>query len=208
MSLINAEYAAQNAHAIALESRAAPRFTLLIRPAKIRLGALEYACVIRDISATGASIRLFHELHGGDTLILEHQTGDEMAARIAWINGLDVGLEFHDPIWVDSVIHPCSMYPKRDLRYNINLPVSLHTAGQTFPAEMHNISRQGALITCPYALAIDQSIVIEEKGLPRIEARVRWRKDNRHGLIFDTTFTLGQLALVLQKLNRKSDNQI
>lgn len=204
MSLSNVDMSNQAAAAMALESRAAPRFALLIRPAKLKVGHAEYACVLRDISATGASIRMFHEINWNGPIVLEHQTGDRMAAQKVWTKELDSGLHFHEPINVETVLNPCSLYPKRDIRYNIDLPITVKAGGQIYPATMKNLSRQGGMIEGNFVLAIDQVLVIEAKGLPRIEARVRWRKDGRHGLIFDTTFTLGQLALVLQKLNQNS----
>ena len=52
-------------------------------------------------------------------------------------------------------------------------------------------------------LAIAQTIRIESKGLPDIEAKVRWRKGERYGLIFDTTFRLHDLAEIVHSLQKR-----
>ncbi len=44
------------------EQRGAPRYTSLIRAAKLVCGQGEFVCVIRDVSATGVSLRTFHRL--------------------------------------------------------------------------------------------------------------------------------------------------
>ena len=57
------------------DSRITPRFTLLIRAAKLICQQGEFICVIRDISSTGVSLRLFHALPRCDSFVLEFQTG-------------------------------------------------------------------------------------------------------------------------------------
>ena len=44
------------------EQRAGPHFTLLIRAAKLVSAQGEFVCVIRDVSESGVSLRLFHAL--------------------------------------------------------------------------------------------------------------------------------------------------
>lgn len=182
------------------EVRAAPRFTLLIRPAKLRVGKVQYVCVIRDISATGVSIRQFHEIGWHGPVVLELQTGERHPVEPVWHRAGEAGFRFFEPIAVDEVISGCSAYPKRDLRFEIAWPIAVQAQGVANPAELVNLSRQGALIECEALLAIGQAVMLKAKGLPTIEARVRWRKGNRYGMVFDTTFSLQQLAIAIEQL--------
>jgi hypothetical protein len=75
-----------------LDERAAPRFTLLIRTAKLICGNADYLCVIRDVSAEGISVRLFHPIPTADEIILEMQTGDRHPVRAVWQNPGEAGL--------------------------------------------------------------------------------------------------------------------
>ena len=50
----------------AREQRTAPRFTLLIRTAKLLSSSGEYLCVIRDVSSEGIKVRTFHQLPDGE----------------------------------------------------------------------------------------------------------------------------------------------
>lgn len=186
-----------------IEDRAAPRFTLLIRPAKLHVGEAQFVCVIRDISATGVSIRLFHDIEWKGPVVLELQTGDRHSIELVWNKGTEAGFQFHDQVEVDSVVGHCSLYPKRDLRFDIELPIRLEAGGQVHQATVGNLSRQGAMLEADGMLALGQAVLIEAKGLPKIEARVRWRRDGRYGMVFDTTFSLAELAGLIERLQRK-----
>lgn len=184
-----------------VEPRSAPRFTLLIRTAKLIVDDMQFLCVIRDISATGFSIRTFHPVDEGKRLVLELQSGDRYPATIVWQRNGEAGFEFHQQIEVDAIVMGLSDYPKRDLRFDLELPLTVHASTAKFDAELINLSRQGGSMRCATQLSIGQPIRVQASGLPEIEARVRWRKDGVYGLVLDTTFSLGDLAVLIRNLN-------
>ena len=86
---------------VELEERATPRFTLLIRTAKLVCDSAEYLCVIRDVSAEGVSVRLFHPLPietEGVELVLEMQTGDCHPVTLIWQKPGEAGFQFVTPV--------------------------------------------------------------------------------------------------------------
>ncbi|MGN3974855.1 PilZ domain-containing protein [Tsuneonella sp. SYSU-LHT278] len=176
------------------EDRAAPRFTLLIRAAKLIAPSGEFIAVIRDVSESGISLRGFHPLPGG-ALVLELQTGEQHRLEPIWDRGNEAGYRFRDQVDIVRLIAEAGRYPKRQLRLNITFPVELAFLGRRVAAEVVNISQQGARIECGDLLAIDQPLRILSGILPEVRARVRWRKSNVHGLVFDDTFSLSQLAV-------------
>ncbi|MDZ4306506.1 PilZ domain-containing protein [Allopontixanthobacter sp.] len=197
--------------AVALEERAVPRFTLLIRTAKLVCGEAEYLCVIRDVSAEGVSARLFHPLPPVSRLpadpdarfVLEMQTGDLHPVRAVWEKPGEAGFQFLTPVDVEQMIRRSSQFPKRELRFTAQLPVKLVVPGAKHPAMLHNISQQGAMIEAGEHLKIAQTMWIESRSLPDIEAKVRWRQGERYGLIFDTTFRMGDLAEIIRLLQKR-----
>ncbi len=196
---------------VELEERATPRFTLLIRTAKLIFNNAEYLCVIRDVSAEGVSVRLFHAMPietENAELVLEMQTGDCHPVILIWQKPGEAGFQFITPVDVEQVIRRSSRFPKRELRFAAELPVRLSVHGEKYHAVLHNISQQGAMIETGDRLAIAQTIRIESKGLPDIEAKVRWRKGERYGLIFDTTFRLHDLAEIVQALQKRPLGQV
>ena len=70
------------------EQRTAPRFTLLIRAAKLIGPEGEYLCVVRDASESGVSVRLFHPLPATALRALENLPADVYRQRqsCSWHN--------------------------------------------------------------------------------------------------------------------------
>lgn len=177
------------------EDRAAPRFTVLIRAAKLIVPEGEFVCVIRDVSETGISLRGFHAFPVSDELALELQTGERHRLEPVWNRGFEAGYRFCDTVDIARVVAEAGRFPKRQLRLNITLAVELGFLGRRARGEVVNISQQGARIACDELLAIAQPLRIVSEQLPEVRARVRWRNGRDYGVAFDDTFSLNQLAV-------------
>ena len=171
------------------EDRSAPRFTLLIRVAKLVSPRGEFIAVIRDVSDSGISLRGFHPLPA------ELQTGERHAIEPVWNRGNEAGFRFAGNVDIVRLIAEAGRYPKRQLRLEIGFEIELALLGRRIPATVSNISQQGARIACDERLAIAQPVRIVSAFLPEVRAKVRWRKDATYGLAFDDTFSLSELAL-------------
>lgn len=185
----------------ASEQRDAPRVTLLIRPAKLTTAEGEFVCVIRDVSATGVSVRLFHPPPSGKTAQLGTETGQRIEMERVWVRGRDAGFKFAEPIDLPALIREEGRYPKRRLRLAIEMPLRIATLGGEYRAVVHNLSQQGARVDCDALLSIEQVVHLKSSHLPEIRAKVRWRHGERYGLIFEDTFSMAefaQLAAALQ----------
>lgn len=185
---------------VTAEERAAPRFTLLIRSAKLVAPQAQFLCVIRDVSATGISLRGFHPLPDGDSLELEMQTGDRHPIERVWNRGLEAGYRFTAPVEVGDLIAESGAYPKRPLRLDLDLPLNIQWDGRKIRANLTNLSQQGARVECDEFLALGQPLRLMSLRLPEIQARVRWRNGGCYGLAFDTTFNLRDFALLAARL--------
>ena len=186
------------------EQRAAPRFTLLIRAAKLVSAQGEFVCVIRDVSETGVSVRLFHALPGCDSFALHMPAGAVYEVARVWQRDNEAGFAFEQTVEVARLVNEAGEYPKRGLRLGLCFPVTVNTLTGRFAAVVENLSQQGARVSCDALLAIDQSVRIEAPGLDGetrdVRAKVRWRRDNHYGLVFDDTFTLGEFARLAAQL--------
>ena len=180
------------------ELRAAPRFTLLIRAAKLVSAQGEFVCVIRDVSETGVSVRLFHRLPGCKQFALHMPAGSDYEITNVWERGNEAGFRFDNPVEVPQLISESSDYPKRGLRLALCFPVAITTQGQQFEGVVENFSQQGARFACDALMAIDQAIRLDVPGahgeLREVRAKIRWRRDRSYGVVFDDTFTLGDFA--------------
>jgi hypothetical protein len=182
------------------ELRRAPRFTLLIRSAKLLCPQGEFVCVIRDVSATGISMKLFHKLPADKVLALELQCGEIYMIRPVWEREGEAGFEFVETVDVEEFVCDAGKFPKRGLRLNIEIPITLKTLSGRSTAIISNLSQQGARFETTAALALDQSLRIEGRGLGEVYAKVRWRRECQFGVVFDDVLTLGDFARAAAKL--------
>jgi hypothetical protein len=187
-----------------VDARAAPRITLLIRAAKLVAHNGEFVCVIRDVSETGISVRLFHKLPTDELFELHMPGGAIYVIRRVWERNNEAGFQFTTPIDVEAMVNEASEFPKRGLRLGIHFPVQINTAAQSCQGIAENFSQQGARIECNGLFAIDQNVRlagVEGTGIPgELRAKVRWRRDSCYGVVFDDTFTLGDFARLAAKM--------
>jgi len=185
------------------EQRAAPRFTLLIRAAKLIFDdTREFLCVIRDASATGLKIRLFNPLPVQHRSIsVEMSNGDRYPIQVVWIQGDYVGFRFVDEVDVERLLDEShGAYPKRQVRLRIQLDAILHSGGEAVRVAFQDISQQGACIDCEKWLLMNELVRVETGVMPAIYAKVRWRSHPRYGLLFEQTFKLDELAHITAPL--------
>ena len=182
------------------EERVAPRFTLLLRAARLVAPQGEFVCVIRDVSATGISLRGFHPLPADGPLAIELQSGETHAIEHVWRRGNESGFQFIDEVEVHDLLGDAGRYPKRQLRLGLKFPVTVSSRLQSHRAQLTNLSQQGARIECASLFAIAQPLRLISANLPEVVARVRWRRDDTYGVVFDNTFSLKQLALFAASL--------
>lgn len=182
------------------ELRAAPRFTLLIRAAKLASAQGEFVCVIRDVSESGVSVRLFHALPACSDFALHLPGGSAYEIARVWQRDNEAGFIFAQPVAVQQLITETGDYPKRGLRLGLCFPITITTLTQRYEAVVENMSQQGARIACDGLLAIDQAVRVQAPGINgvvhEVRAKVRWRRDSHYGVVFDDTFTLGDFARI------------
>lgn len=185
------------------EQRNAPRYTLLIRAAKLVCEAGEYLCVIRDVSESGISVRTFHRLPDTRGMVVELQNGDRHELETIWQEDDRAGFRFVQPVDTARIIASPSRFAKRAIRLNLTAQAQVRTLdGRYVDAEIVDLSQQGAKITCLCRFALDERVKISAPGLPETNAKVRWRKHGGCGLIFEDTYQYGDLARIAAHLQR------
>lgn len=185
------------------EQRVAPRYSLLIRAAKLVCAKGEFLCVIRDVSESGISMRTFHRLPKVDSMVVELQNGDRHELKLVWQDVDRAGFRFTQRADIARIIASPSRFAKRAIRLNLTAPARVSTLdGRLEDVEIIDLSQQGAKITCSCRFAIDERVKISAPGLPETNAKVRWRSDGTCGLIFEDTYQYGDLARIAERLQR------
>lgn len=186
------------------EQRIAPRFTLLIRAAKLTSPGAEFLCVVRDASETGVSVRLFHPLPADLDFTLELPNGDRHALERVWESEGKAGFRFLKPVALERIVEARGGYAKRPVRLRLEVPCRMVAGLRRVQATIGNLSQQGAQISTQERLSLAQRIKLEIEGVPAIAARVRWRRQGRYGLSFEDTLQFAELAALAFDLQRKA----
>lgn len=185
------------------DQRAAPRYTLLIRAAKLIIDEnREFLCIIRDASALGLKVRLFTPLpENYSSIFVEMSNSDRYPAEKVWQDGEYIGLRFLESVDVDGLLGESSgAFPKRQVRLGIELDAILHSGGTAVNVAFIDMSQRGAKITCDKWLLMNELVRVETGILPVIFAKVRWRNHPHYGLLFEQTFQLDELARIAAPL--------
>lgn len=182
------------------DTRAAPRFTSLIRAAKLVARDGEFVCVVRDVSSSGVRLRCFHAPPPDPAMLLALQNGESFEILRVREDGLEASFRFAAAVRVERLVQETWHYPRRPLRLNLAIPLTLRTLAGPVAAITQNISQQGCRLTCAAPLALAQAVMVESSQLPPIRARVRWRRAGACGIVFDDVFSLRDFALHAQRL--------
>lgn len=186
------------------EQRIAPRFTLLIRAAKLSNPEAEFLCVVRDASESGVSVRLFHPLPAGLDFTLELPNGDRHALERVWEDEGKAGFRFREAVALERIVEARGGYAKRPVRLRLEVPCTMIAGLRRVQATIGNLSQQGAQIRTQEHLSLAQRVKLEIDGVPPIAARVRWRRQDSYGLSFEDTFQFAELAALAFDLQREA----
>jgi hypothetical protein len=186
------------------EQRTAPRFTLLIRAAKLTNPEAEFLCVVRDASESGVSVRLFHPLPAGLEFTLELPNGDRHGLERVWEEEGKAGFRFREAVALERIVEARGGYAKRPVRLRLEVPCTMIAGLRRVQATIGNLSQQGAQIRSQEHLSLAQRVKLEIDGVPPIAARVRWRRQDSYGLSFEDTFQFAELAALAFDLQREA----
>ena len=177
------------------EQRTTPRFTLLIRTAKLVSSSGEYLCVIRDVSTEGIKVRTFHQLPNDENFVIELASGERQPVDKVWEDGWVYGFHFAAPVTLERLLAEApDGLRKRPVRLRLALPLQLHAGNRPIDATFVDISQHGACVECGEHLAINQRLRLTSDCLPELVGCVRWRRRPFYGLIFAQTFRFDELA--------------
>lgn len=180
------------------------RKRLMLRVAKLRCLGGEYPCVVHDVSETGVKLRLFHAHPADSHMYLELASGALYAIERRWMDGAFAGYRFSSRIEVEAFVAESNPEGGRPIRLRISHPVHVAFAGELNPAMLVDLSCEGACFeTWREVPRLAPTHLELRENAPRL-AYVQWRKDARHGVVFQEALTLeslARLALELQPID-------
>lgn len=165
-----------------------------LRTAKLLCQSGEYLCFIRDVSAHGVKLGLFHDLPAISHAFLELANGEIHPMLGVWSGERQASFRFSQPIDPADLIAEAGAYPQRSPRLAIRCAGLVFADRLLRPMELRDLSTQGARFESDTRFSLGQALVLSLDAVPELSAWVRWRHGRSYGLVFDTALRLDQLA--------------
>lgn len=182
------------------DRRAAPRQSMLIRSAKLVIDGREYLCVIRDVSESGISMRIFHPLPECEVLELVLGNGDRHKLKPIRREPTLVACEFVGKPSITRIVEEPSAFRRRQTRIQLTLPATIEGSFGSEMVMITNISQQGARIECERRLPVHGRIVISARGLPDKRAKVCWSHRQASGVTFEDFIRFEEFAQLVAEI--------
>ena len=185
------------------DRRDGERHLTLFRVGTMLIDDRRELCLIKNISAGGAMLRLYSEcVRVGQRLTVELKCGQPLTGCIAWVNDPNVGLVFDQPIDVIAMLSQSEDGPRpRMPRIETNCFCTLREGASIMRARACDISQGGIKVETSAVFARNAEVVVSLPGLPPQPAVVRWTSDGCAGITFNR---LLPLPLLIEWLKARS----
>ncbi|MCW3837161.1 PilZ domain-containing protein [Sphingomonas canadensis] len=181
------------------ERRTEERATTLLRVGKLVVAGEQRLCMVRNLSSSGAMIRLYQPIPVGSAVMVEVTPEYPVPARVMWCQDDLAGIAFDTRIDVIAALRgEQAGGPYRRVARTPRMRVSRHARLCTDDAErgvlLCDISLNGAKVATDLALPVETEAAVFVDGLPPLAGRVRWARDGYVGMQFDVALKIDTLA--------------
>ena len=186
------------------DRRAHPRHTALLRVALLHTKGANDLCVVKNISPTGLSARVYRDLAIEQRVEIEFRSGERLEGSVVWQCDRDVGILFPTPIDVDAVLASRWVTEngrRRNLpRIQIDCEAKLTVGSRSFDVWLQDISQAGAKIKAEVPPARRSEVSLSLPDLSSIAGVVQWVRGNELGISFNECISFERLARWIQAL--------
>ena len=180
------------------ERRAESRERMILRVGLLAHGERATFALVRNISPTGAQLRLYGRVREGTDVTLRMGDEEPIAGSIAWAQDDFAGVEFDNMLDSTMLLRALQKLPPEKRRSSPRVKaaarVLLRTGGRTYPAELQDVSAIGARIRTLRPVKLGPSVMVTLPDLPAIKAFVRWNEETDLGLAFDAPLPIQLIA--------------
>ena len=177
------------------ERRSDERHLTLFRVGSIIVGDRRELCLVKNISAGGALIRVYSLLEPESAVQIELKERQPVAGRVSWTKGSDAGIIFDEPVDVVDLLKSAGDGPKpRMPRIEVRCVGFVREGAVLHRTIVQNISQGGVSVESANALSVGADVAVSLPGLPPQGAVVRWNDGERYGITFNSVLPLAGLV--------------
>lgn len=189
------------------DARQGERHLTLFRVGTLMINERRELCLIKNISAGGAMLRLYtNGIQVGQKLTIELKCGQPLRGSVAWVSEPNVGLEFGEAIDVIAMLsqNEDSLRPRMP-RIETASFVTIRAGANTVRGRACDISQGGLKVETNTLFARNAEVVVTLPGLAPQPGVVRWTEDGHAGITFNRLLPLPTLIEWLR--SQRSDRR-
>ncbi len=167
-----------------------PRYQTLC-PGKFYTGGRVVDCDVLNISAGGAKIRLARQVEATSQVRLRIDRVGEFSGRVAWRDGVILGIEFHDQLReiariVEDILNKDVSRDerRRHPRTSVLWSGRLLCQGEATDCRILNISLQGAMIQPEKPFKGDPEVILHTDRFGQFAGSIVWQEGEQLGIEF------------------------
>ena len=174
------------------DRREGERHLTLFRVGTMVIDDRRELCLIKNISAGGAMLRLYSEgMTLGSRLTVELKCGQPLHGCVAWVRTPNVGLVFDKPIDVIAMLSQNEDGPRpRMPRIETRSFCTLREGASIVRARACDISQGGIKVETGSDFARNAEVVVSLPGMPPQPGVVRWTSEGCAGITFNRLLPL------------------
>lgn len=193
-----------NALIEAEDRRGSKRHVTILKVSKVVRKCGEELCVLRNLSTQGAQADVAEPYNVDENVFLNLLLGESIGARVAWVNSRSIGMVFHQPINLETVLANLCAEEKRagGPRVNTLAEGRILLGSDSHEILIENLSQKGARILGGFKLQTGTSLCLDLEGIRAIPAVVRWSDMSIAGLSFNIVLPLWDMMRWIKTYGR------
>lgn len=187
------------------ERREGERHLTLFRVGTMIVHGRRELCLIKNISAGGAMLRLYTaNIKVGEPLTVELKCGQPLTGKVAWVRDQQLGMTFDRQVDVLAMLSCNEDGPRpRMPRIETNVFVTVRSGADARRFRACDISQGGLKVVATSPLTRNTDVVVSLPGLAPLPAVVRWLDAEFAGITFNRLLPLPTL---IEWLRSQRDN--
>jgi hypothetical protein len=177
------------------DRRDAERHLTLFRVGTMVVRGRRELCLIKNISAGGAMLRLYSSgLVVGEPLCVELKSGQPLSGSVTWVRDQQLGMTFARPIDVLAMLACAEDGPRpRMPRIETDAFVMVREGAEMHRLHACDISQGGIKVAATRPLTRNADVTVSLPGLPPTPGVVRWLDGDHAGITFNRLLPLPTL---------------
>lgn len=175
------------------------RYLTILRVGTLIVEGRRELCLLRNISASGAMLHVYQQIHVGVPIQIEIKNDEPLSAKVVWTAEPNIGVVFDQRIDVPELLATSRILgdgrSARRPRIEIDCAANLRCGDRLLEGRVRNISQGGIRFDCNhYDLAAEMGVVVTMAGFRPVAGVIRWGREGCYGISFFQVISVQELC--------------